>query len=699
MKSTFLKFLLRLGGSLLATYILWRAGQEFFVLAPAIGSWWGKLSTKWAAAFLGFLGLHIFLLAIWLLALWLPARFSQVEEIVARCAKSLGRLRLPLAFAIVLLPTWFLLFTDLGGIFSSPYLRLLFLIDASLLVATLLAPGDAKTGLADQLPDRPAHYLTPANLAFAVVLAGTLFYTAGLLTSVTDYPFMLSWSEGNRFYDYSIQVDSQRYQYSGQLTTTYNSPGRHILWGIPFYIPNSPIWFHRLWDALLWIIPSLIFGYQLARWSQAVLVPPLDHVKIPRAKWIIGLWVYLFLAQGPIYPPLLLSAILIVALVDHGIPPLADRPQSFSRPGSDLAKWGLAIAAAALAGYYASSSRWTWLPASAAWAVIILLADFQFKPNGPRGWRQVFPLFPIALVGLAALVGGALANPKLLSPKSVAGGTALSQPLLWYRLLPNVTYPDGIVIGLALAALPLVIILVWLALSRRWPVNWLQALGYSTASLVFLALGIVASVKIGGGNNLHNLDMFLITLALLAGLALRQVKPEAFEQRPTWISGILVLALLLPAWSAMKDAKPLQLPAPEATNRALSQVASYVKKAQKKGKILFIDQRQLLTFGYIQNVDLIPEYEKKYLMDKAMAGDAAYFEQFYSDLADQRFQLIVSEPLVTRAKGTRFSFNEENNAWVFWVSRPLLCYYTPILTLEEAKIQLLAPRDNSENCP
>ncbi|MEW5871977.1 MAG: hypothetical protein AB1894_22095 [Chloroflexota bacterium] len=692
MKSTRLNILLRLGGSLLAAYILWRAGKEFFVLAPAIGSWWGKLSTKWAAGFLGFLGLHICFLAIWLLALWLPSRFSQVEEIIARRIKALGRLRLPLAIAIVLLSTWFLLFTDLGGTFTGPYLRLSFLIDASLLIAALITPSGAHTGPADQLTDQPVRIVTPANLAFAIVLTGTFFYIAGLLTNVTDYPFMLSWSEGNRFYDYSTQVDPQRYQYGGQLTTTYNSPGRHILWGIPFYIPNSPIWFHRLWDALLWIIPYLIFGCQLARWSQ------LDQSKIHRARWIICLWVYLFLAQGPIYPPLLLGAILIVALVGSNTTPLAGKAAS-RRPGAVIVKWGLAIAAAALAGYYASSSRWTWLPASAAWAVIILLAGFQFETNGPRRWQQVLRLFPIALVGLAALAGGALANPKLLSPKSVAGSTALSQPLLWSRLFPNVTYPDGIVIGLALAALPLIILLVWLALSRRWPVNWLQALGYFTASLAFLALGIVASVKIGGGNNLHNLDMFLITLALLAGLALRQIKPGTLEKRPTWISGILALALILPAWNAMKDAKPLQLPAPEATERALSQVASYVKKAQKKGEILFIDQRQLLTFGYLKNIDLIPEYEKKYMMDKAMAGDAAYFEQFYSDLASQRFQLIVSEPLVTRAKGTRFSFNEENNAWVFWVSRPLLCYYTPILTLDETKIQLLAPRDDPENCP
>ena len=43
--------------------------------------------------------------------------------------------------------------------------------------------------------------------------------------------------------------------------------------------------------------------------------------------------------------------------------------------------------------------------------------------------------------------------------------------------------------------------------------------------------------------------------------------------------------------------------------------------ARSQGEILFMDQRQLLTFGYVRNVPLVPEYEKKVLMNAAMGAE------------------------------------------------------------------------------
>jgi len=34
-----------------------------------------------------------------------------------------------------------------------------------------------------------------------------------------------------------------------------------------------------------------------------------------------------------------------------------------------------------------------------------------------------------------------------------------------------------------------------------------------------------------------------------------------------------------------------------------------------------MDQRQLLTFGYVPKIPLVDDYEKKYMMDTAMTGD------------------------------------------------------------------------------
>ena len=76
-----------------------------------------------------------------------------------------------------------------------------------------------------------------------------------------------------------------------------------------------------------------------------------------------------------------------------------------------------------------------------------------------------------------------------------------------------------------------------------------------------------------------------------------------------------------------------------------------------------------------------------------------YFEDFYRDLANKRFALILSEPLNVKLQDRVNAFSEENNAWVKWVSQPLLCYYEPIQEFKRVRVVLLAPRQNPVNCP
>jgi hypothetical protein len=123
-----------------------------------------------------------------------------------------------------------------------------------------------------------------------------------------------------------------------------------------------------------------------------------------------------------------------------------------------------------------------------------------------------------------------------------------------------------------------------------------------------------------------------------------------------------------------------------------------VATAQGQGEVLFMDQRQLLTFGYVQGVPLILDYEKKIVMDYAMSQKADYFSQFYRDLASHRFSLIVSDPLRVPVKTSASEFGEENNAWVDWVARPILCYYEPIETYGKFRVQLLVPRADAQDC-
>ena len=112
-----------------------------------------------------------------------------------------------------------------------------------------------------------------------------------------------------------------------------------------------------------------------------------------------------------------------------------------------------------------------------------------------------------------------------------------------------------------------------------------------------------------------------------------------------------------------------------------------------------MDQRQLLAFGYIPSIPFIPEYEKKYMMDQAMGNNSNYFQPYYHDLDDRRFALIVTEPLKTRRREDLGGpFSEENDAWVFWVSNPTLCFYEPIYVSTDVNLELLAPKQNPGGC-
>jgi len=157
---------------------------------------------------------------------------------------------------------------------------------------------------------------------------------------------------------------------------------------------------------------------------------------------------------------------------------------------------------------------------------------------------------------------------------------------------------------------------------------------------------------------------------------------------------------LIFAYTPLISSRPLVLPPADIVYQSVRGIQRRAERAsQSGGKVLFIDQRQLLTFGNVRDVPLIPEYEKKYLMDQAMTGDEKYFAQFYDDLAQRRFALIITEPLWDDPEEKGSGFGEENDAWVQWVSKPVLCYYKPVAFFREVRVQLLAPREQPKDCP
>ena len=340
--------------------------------------------------------------------------------------------------------------------------------------------------------------------------------------------------------------------------------------------------------------------------------------------------------------------------------------------------------------------------APAIWAGVsyLVIPHRRIEPTTKNRW------FWAAAYGAAGLLGGFIvpsAIPKLISlitnpslPSALPQPTSTQQPLLWDRLFPNPTYAPGILLGLVQAVLPLIVLLLILAWKQKINLDLWQKLSVAGSLLAFLVVGLVISVKIGGGSNLHNLDMFLIGLLFTAWLVWEKGGNQYLEQlgKIPWYSLILlILLILMPVYPALLVQKPPVYPPYESAVSALKDIRDYVDEYKNEGEILFIDNRQLLTFGYISDVPLVPEYEKKVLMNEAMAEDAVYFEQFYEDLRQKRFRLIITEPLVIKFQGDEYHFGNENDAWVKWVAIPLTCYYEPIETFTEAGVMLLTPRE------
>ena len=602
----------------------------------------------------------------------------------------LGKFRWPLALFVLCIPAWLFQYTLWGLVFSDIYIRVLIWGLIVFGLAFLIKNGN--------------FLISWTTFLVALLLTSSEFVIAVPFMNVTDYPFSLGWSEGNRMWDYSILFGRHLYDYSAdQQIVVLLDTGRQFVGGLPFIIPGLTIKMERFWIALTVIIPYLLLGLAAFRFVRR-------DVKM----WLLmTLWVLIFLKQGPIHPPLVLCAVAVALLWRSPI-------------------W-LALPLIAVAGYIAEGSRFTWVFAPGMWIGMLELAGAALQDNkvSRNAWVRAISL------GLAGMAGGQFGrkiagllagNTTVSAATSVQSAFSMvsspSEPLLWYRLLPNATYGIGILAGLLIACLPLIAVLFYLVSAKKWiPTIW-QSLAVITPLLAFLGVGLIVSTKIGGGGDLHNMDMLFIGLMFAAVIAWRQGGGEWLKKidlAPGWIKLVMILLLGLPGFQSIgwmrsfspveniaslltltdaPDEKSLELyPPQEVTDLSLKIIREEVSLAQSQdGEVLFLDQRQLLTFGYIKNVPLIPEYEKKLLMNGALNSNTAYFESFYKDLAAHRFALIISEPLRTPIKDSSYQFGEENNAWVKWVSNPVLCYYEEKTTLKEVGVQLLVPKTTLLDC-
>jgi hypothetical protein len=501
---------------------------------------------------------------------------------------------------------------------------------------------------------------------------GALYKIFSFFPGITSYPFTLTWSEGTAYYFASLFFAERIYGIDVNLPLI--NPTRHMLMAIPFLVSDLPIWFHRLWEVFLWLS---ITGITIA-----LFVRRLDIGEMFVRVGFIG-WVFLYLFQGPVFYFLLLSLI----------------PVFWGFDGKNFKKSLLLVV---IGSIWAGASRVNWIPVPALIAATLFFLEEKI---GEQSWQR-YVLKPIfwLVAGTATALLSWYTYARLSGNPIGDFGIYFTSNLLWYRLFPNETFREGILLMAFLVSLPLFGIIAIHLYSSRYKYHFIRLLGIGAIMFVLSLGGLIVSTKIGGGNNIHNLDAYLIILLITGSYIFFERTSPDFEvqekETPIKLVNLFIsLAVLIPVLFTIQGGKSASRPNPAKAENARLTIQEYATNViSDGGKVLFIAERQLLTFGEIEGVPLIPEYERMNLMEMVMGGNQVYLNEFHQRIQNQEFDLIISEPLRIKFKGRTESFGVENDYYVRDVSKPVLCYYEPIKTISKFPIQLLVPKPESDIC-
>lgn len=504
------------------------------------------------------------------------------------------------------------------------------------------------------------------HVAFAVVLLtqGFIYQTYGIFAIASANPFSMGYSEAGRHFYASLFFSEKIY--GMKLPLPFLHPSRYLLLSLPFLLDELPLWFHRFWQAFLW------FGLTL---GSAISLSQRTRLS-GWMKIFITAWAFLFFFQGAVYYHLHVMVILILAGV------------AVKNPGRSLVF-------IILASVWAGISRVNWFPVPAMLAIAIYLLEV---PVNNKGWKYWLTLFIWGVSGVIAALVSQFVYIQISGNADVAAfGSSFTSDLIWSRLLPNETFPMGILPGILLVSAPLFAAFFQMVRGKMMnlhPLRWLALL----VMLVMLFIGgAIVSTKIGGGGDLHNMDAYLVMLSVVVtAFWANQVSAESDAKpmlsRVSW--SVAAAVLLIPLGFAIRNIG--FYPSFDKTV-AEKDIQLLQETLQNGGEILFITERQLITFDYVNGMTLVPEYEQSELMEMAMSRNRSYLETFYSDLHVRRFALIVAEDQkFTQQK--QGAFVEENVAWVRFVGAPLLCNYKPVVTLTSNNIQVFEPRPKQVDC-
>ena len=508
------------------------------------------------------------------------------------------------------------------------------------------------------------------NVILAALLFGAFIHQMGTyVITVQSTPFSLGWSEGSQIYNAST-FHAQRV-YGQDLPLTVLDPSRYMLQSIPFLFNIKSIEIHRLWQAILWVGLTCFGSWLIAK--------ILGNSSKGVTFWL-GTYIFLFFYQGPIYYNLVICYSLVM---------LGYKKGAHKRT----------LLFVILASIWAGLSRVNWIPLPALLAVCLYLLDEPINSKKLMGYLKWPIVWTVA--GTAAAFVPKSAYRYLSGENPGIFDSAFSSPLLWERILPNATFAPGILIAILAACLPfLVLAILFKKDFVKQSVHWLRWSGLVTSLAIFFIGGLVVSVKIGGGSNLHNLDAFMVLfVVVLVGILSgriavengnNSVKAINIRQIPSWLVFAIVLAPLLFTFSnsvrwVFEDAESAREEVAEIQN-AMDSIA------ELPGEILFITERQLLATHAIEGVRVVSDYEKVMIMEMAMVNNQEYLQKFYRLLSEHHFKAILLDTLNTGIQGTEGCFAVENNTYVERVVIPILANYQELDSWHNDTIYLMVPK-------
>ncbi|MRS05455.1 hypothetical protein EG832_19910, partial [bacterium] len=323
------------------------------------------------------------------------------------------------------------------------------------------------------------------GFSLLLLIAGVLYRIGLFIPEIQNTPFALGWSEGSRYYNASLFFSESIYGSTFALPVLH--PSRYLMQAIAFLFAPENILVHRIWQIILWVGITGLGAFSISRRISPRNMP---------LTIAVTLWLFLFFFQGAVYYHLMVCVLVVM---------LGYNKDSF---------WKTFIVIL-IASVWAGLSRVNWYPVPALLAVCLYLLE---EPVRERQWFNY--LKKPVIWTISGFVVAFLSNRiyAVLSGNDVSQfSSSFSSYMIWSRLLPNTTFPPGIVLAFLLVSLPLAFLTLCVMRKNGWKFywHWIRVLGLAGILAVFAVGGIIVSVKIGGGGDLHNLDAFLVFYVLI----------------------------------------------------------------------------------------------------------------------------------------------------------------------------------------